>query len=86
MLHHVPSARQQDRLLAEACRVLRPGGTFAGSDSVVTPLVRLVHVGDVMVPVDPAGLPARLQMAGFGQVATSVSTGRAFRFRASKPT
>src|SRR4051794_25949093 len=34
MLHHVPSPAQQDRLLAEAARVLRPGGAFAGTDSV----------------------------------------------------
>jgi 16S rRNA A1518/A1519 N6-dimethyltransferase RsmA/KsgA/DIM1 with predicted DNA glycosylase/AP lyase activity len=33
MLHHVPSPALQDRLLAEVCRVLKPGGVFAGSDS-----------------------------------------------------
>src|SRR5580693_5020208 len=33
MLHHVPSAALQDRLLAEVARVLRPGGIFAGVDS-----------------------------------------------------
>jgi ubiquinone/menaquinone biosynthesis C-methylase UbiE len=34
MLHHVPTAALQDRLLAEARRVLRPGGVFAGFDAV----------------------------------------------------
>src|SRR5207249_3573316 len=34
MLHHVPSVALQDRLLAEARRVLRPGGVFAGFDGV----------------------------------------------------
>ena len=34
MLHHVPTAALQDRLFAEAFRVLRPGGVFAGSDGV----------------------------------------------------
>ena len=32
MLHHVPSVTLQDQLLAEAWRVLRPGGVFAGTD------------------------------------------------------
>ncbi|HEY2536046.1 MAG TPA: class I SAM-dependent methyltransferase, partial [Solirubrobacteraceae bacterium] len=31
MLHHVPSPELQDRLLGEVTRVLRPGGTFAGT-------------------------------------------------------
>jgi SAM-dependent methyltransferase len=33
MLHHPPGAAAQDRLLAEAARVLRPGGVFAYTDS-----------------------------------------------------
>lgn len=33
MLHPIPSADLQDRLLREVARVLRPGGAFAGSDS-----------------------------------------------------
>ncbi|MCE0764717.1 class I SAM-dependent methyltransferase [Pseudonocardia kujensis] len=61
MLHHVPSTARQDRLFAEAARVLRPGGTFAGSDSRVSLRFRLLHVRDTMVPVDPATLPARLR-------------------------
>ncbi len=36
MLHHVPSAPLQDRVFGEVARVLRDGGTFAGSDSVGT--------------------------------------------------
>jgi len=34
MLHHVPTRAEQDKVLAEAFRVLRPGGTFLGSDSL----------------------------------------------------
>jgi SAM-dependent methyltransferase len=34
MLHHIDSPQLQDRLLAEAARVLVPGGTFAGTDSI----------------------------------------------------
>jgi len=33
MLHHVSSPSLQDRVLAEALRVLAPGGTFLGTDS-----------------------------------------------------
>jgi ubiquinone/menaquinone biosynthesis C-methylase UbiE len=34
MLHHVPSVAKQDRLLRDVARVLRPGGLFAGTDSL----------------------------------------------------
>ena len=40
MLHHVPSAALQDRMLAELRRVLRPGGLLAGTDGVETPARR----------------------------------------------
>ena len=65
MLHHVPSRALQDRLFAEACRVLRPGGVFRGVDSQPSLRFRMLHVGDTMVVVDPGSLPARLTAAGF---------------------
>ena len=40
-LHHVASVTLQDQLLAEAWRVLRPGGVFAGSDTAPGVLLRL---------------------------------------------
>jgi SAM-dependent methyltransferase len=83
MLHHLPDPAAQDRLFAEARRVLRPGGVFAGSDSRVSLRFRLYHVADTMTPVDPAALPARLTTAGFTDVRTSVNP-RAFRFRATR--
>jgi SAM-dependent methyltransferase len=84
MLHHVQSPALQDRLLREVARVLRPGGTFAGSDSVYSHYLRLLHVFDTMVLVDPATFPARLEAAGF--VDAKVDTNPyAFRFRARKP-
>ena len=68
MLHHVPSVTLQDQLLAEAWRVLRPGGVFAGSDTAPGVLLRLAHIGDTRVPVDPATLGQRLETAGFDEV------------------
>lgn len=85
MLHHLPSAAAQDRLLAEAARVLRPGGLFAGTDSIGTSLFfRLLHVGDTLVPIAPDGLPARLRAAGLVEQDIRRSE-RSFRFRARKP-
>jgi SAM-dependent methyltransferase len=84
MLHHVPSPDLQDRLFAEACRVLAPGGAFAGSDSRSSLRFRLIHIGDTMVVVDPATLPGRLEAAGFADVSVSTAPG-AVRFRALKP-
>jgi ubiquinone/menaquinone biosynthesis C-methylase UbiE len=84
MLHHVPSRELQDRLFAEACRVLRPGGVFAGLDSRVSLRFRVLHIRDTMVVVDPRTLPDRLRAAGFTDVEIE-STPRQFRFRATKP-
>jgi SAM-dependent methyltransferase len=81
MLHHMPSAAAQDRLFAEAARVLRPGGVFAGSDSKLSLRFRLLHVADTMVVVDPATLPHRLRAAGL--VKPDVAEGpSSIRFRA----
>ena len=81
MLHHIPTPAGQDRLFAEARRVLRPGGAFAGSDSRWGPLFALAHLGDTLTLVDPTALPARLESAGFTHIHRQVA-GRAFRFRA----
>jgi SAM-dependent methyltransferase len=84
MLHHLPSSAGQDRLFAEAARVLRPGGVLAGTDSLDGEEFRELHVGDICVPVDPAGLAGRLEEAGFGQVEVEVNE-YGVRFRARRP-
>lgn len=65
VLHHVPSPEIQDRVLAEAARVLRPRGVLLGWDSLDGPEIREYHADDVFVPVDVATFPDRLSAAGF---------------------
>ena len=84
MLHHVPSAELQDKLLREVWRVLEPGAIFAGSDSLQSLFMRLIHMGDTLVPVDPATFGARLERAGF-EVLRVDKNFDAFRFQARKP-
>ncbi|TVS86241.1 class I SAM-dependent methyltransferase [Mycobacterium helveticum] len=81
MLHHVPTAELQDRLFAEAFRVLRPGGVFAGSDSVSSLRFRLLHIRDTCNTVSPETLPDRLRAVGFRDVEVEVR-GRRLRWRA----
>lgn len=84
MLHHVPTDLLQDRLFAEAFRVLRPGGVFAGSDRVPSLPFRFIHIGDTYNPVRPDELRNRLCAAGFGAVRIDV-TGVQLRWRAVRP-
>lgn len=81
MLHHVPSAGLQDRLLAEVRRVLCPAGLVVGTDGLDTAERREVHTGDTFVPVDPETLADRLVAAGFTSPVVEQSGDR-FRFAA----
>jgi len=83
MLHHVRSAELQDRLLREICRVIQPGAVFAGTDSLGSWVMRLLHTCDTLVPVDPETLPARLEAAGFTSISVIID-GRAFRYAARR--
>ena len=85
MLHHVPSAELQDRLLAETCRVLRRGSLFIGGDSTPTFRWNLAHVFDTRVPVDPDTLGQRLERAGFTDAKVRKGEGPYFSFVARKP-
>jgi SAM-dependent methyltransferase len=83
MLHHMPSAGAQDRLFAEAHRVLRPGGRLVGTDSRPSLRFRVIHLFDTMVTVDPATLSDRLRSAGFADAHVSTTPTR-LRFAATK--
>jgi ubiquinone/menaquinone biosynthesis C-methylase UbiE len=65
MLHHVPSQALQDRVFAEAFRVLQPGAVFVATDGLPGLRTRLVHLFDTLVPLDPTTIPNRLEAAGF---------------------
>jgi SAM-dependent methyltransferase len=85
MLHHIDSPQLQDRLLAEAARVLKPGGTFAGTDSIGGSLrFKLLHLGDTLTLIAPDGMSERLTRAGLSEPAVEVRRGR-MRFRAQRP-
>ena len=85
MLHHVPSQELQNRLLAEARRVLKPGGLFLGSDSTSSFRFRLFHLFDTFLPVEPDLFAPRLESAGFGEIEIEKRPEyNTFKFRARK--
>jgi ubiquinone/menaquinone biosynthesis C-methylase UbiE len=84
MLHHIPSQELQNRVLAEVLRVLKPGGFFVGNDSLQNWFMRIIHISDTLVPVNPDTFGARLENAGF-EVLEVQKNSQAFRFRARRP-
>ncbi len=83
MLHHVPTIAMQNAILAEAFRVLRPGGVFIGSDSLASDGLHHFHEGDTYNPVEPASLLTRLQTLGFAPITVIVND--SVLFIAGKP-
>jgi ubiquinone/menaquinone biosynthesis C-methylase UbiE len=81
MLHHVPTRALQDRVLAEAFRVLRPGGVFVGSDSLASDGLHGFHEGDTYNPVEPAAFLTRLQTVGFAAITLHVAYNLIFTAR-----
>jgi len=83
MLHHVPTARLQNTVLAEALRVLRRGGVLVASDSLPSDGLHGFHVDDTYNPIDPGSLIARLQAIGFDRITVVVED--ILKFIAHKP-
>lgn len=83
MLHHVPTAAAQYQILAEALRVLRPGGALAGSDSLASNRLHAFHHGDTYNPAEPPTLLVWLRALGFTPV--TITLGDVLMFTARKP-
>jgi ubiquinone/menaquinone biosynthesis C-methylase UbiE len=83
MLHHVTTADAQYRILAEALRVLRPGGTLLGSDSLASTDLHHFHADDTYNPVEPGTLLVWLRTLGFNPVTITVD--EVLKFTARKP-
>jgi SAM-dependent methyltransferase len=83
MLHHVPTLGQQAATLAEALRVLVPGGVLVGSDSLASTGLHEFHEDDTYNPIDPSLLLAVLRSAGYEQI--TVVVGDELKFVAHKP-
>jgi ubiquinone/menaquinone biosynthesis C-methylase UbiE len=85
MLHHVI---EWERALAEAYRVLRPGGVLVGYDLTDSMGARVIHLLDRSphALIDVAAFAPGLRGVGFGRVEVTPSAGgRLVRFRAERP-
>jgi SAM-dependent methyltransferase len=65
MLHHVPTANEQDRIFSELARVLRSDGVLLASDANPRDDLDDFHKDDTYNPIAPDALEARLGAAGF---------------------
>ena len=84
VLHHVPSSGEQDRILAEILRVLKPGAGLFATDARDLDAIRQGHDGDTFVPLPAEALGERLTGLGFVDVDLEVADYE-IRFAAHKP-
>lgn len=85
VLHHIWPHEAQQRMVAEAYRVLRPGGAFFGIDACPEAFrSRIVHYGDRILPVDRSAMLATCEDVGFERPRTD-DRGHKFRFYAARP-
>jgi len=83
MLHHVPTAAGQAKVLSEMLRVLRPGRALIVSDSLASNELHEFHADDTYNPVEPSSLLVLLRALGCCRISLSVD--RVLGFVASRP-
>ncbi len=81
VLHHLRSRELQDRVFAEAYRVLRPGGVFLAFEINDSWVHRIGHIRSTFTPVSASSAFARLNRAGFSRISVDFRRG-AFRLGA----
>ncbi|WP_235861589.1 class I SAM-dependent methyltransferase [Tersicoccus phoenicis] len=85
MLHHVV---EWEQAIAEAARVLRPGGSFVGYDLLSSRVARWIHWVDHSPHrlIEVAAFRAALEQAGLNPLRLHATAGgRVLRFVAQKP-
>jgi SAM-dependent methyltransferase len=83
-LHRIPTRRDQDRLLAELCRVLKPGSYLVACDPLPTGPGGTSRVKQALKPIDFFELAPRIRFAGFYDIETEMGP-TAQCFAARKP-
>ena len=68
MLHHIPTAGDQDAVFSELARVLIPGGVLVAADGIENESTRLFHADDIYNPIEPETLNGRLTRSGFATI------------------
>lgn len=84
VLHHLKTPELQDFSLAEAFRVLRPGGVYLALEITESWIHHLGHIGSTYTPVAPGSCFARFTKAGFSRVSVDFRPG-VFRVVATRP-